>query len=48
MTLDFALALLACVAVAFARTAHDWWRCRTPLGLVNFELARARERRRRP
>jgi hypothetical protein len=47
MTLELALTLLIGVAVAFARSAADWWRCRTPLELVNDELARARERRRR-
>jgi hypothetical protein len=47
MTLDFALALLVCVALAFARSVVDYHRCRTPLGRVNWELERARERRRR-
>lgn len=48
MTTELALAVALGLVVAFARTATHWWRCRTPLGLVNAELARARERRRRP
>jgi hypothetical protein len=47
MTLDFALALLVCLSTAAAGSLRDWWRCRTPLGRVNWELERARERRRR-
>jgi hypothetical protein len=35
------------LAVALARSATQWWLCRTPLGRVNFELARQRARRRR-
>jgi len=42
LTLFIALGL----AVAFARSAGQWWLCRSPLGLVNYELARARRRRR--
>jgi hypothetical protein len=45
MTTELALALMLGIAIAFARTGVDWWRCRTPLGLVNFELIRARRRR---
>jgi hypothetical protein len=47
MTIELALTVVIGVAVAFARSAADWWRCRAPLALVNHELARARERRRR-
>lgn len=47
MTIELALVVALGLAVAFARSAAQWWRCRTPLGLVNHELARARERRRR-
>ena len=45
MTTELAFAVAIGLAVAFARSAGQWWACRTPLGLVNYELARARRRR---
>jgi hypothetical protein len=47
MTLELALTIALGLAVAFARAGAVWWATRTPLGLVNYELARARARRRR-
>lgn len=44
MTVAFILLGLFVIA---ARSLSEWWACRTPLGLVNHEMARARERRRR-
>lgn len=44
MTVAFILLALFIIAVD---ELDDWWQRRTPLGLVNSELARARERRRR-
>lgn len=46
MTLDLSLALLVCLGTACAGSLQGWWACRTPLGRVNWEMARARERRR--
>lgn len=46
MSLELALVVAGGLAVAFARSVAQWWRCRTPLGWVNFEMARARRRRR--
>ena len=43
---ELALALALGLLVALARV-HPWRACRTPLGRVNYELAQARERRRR-
>jgi hypothetical protein len=45
MSLELALVVAVGLAVAFARSAAQWWACRTPLGIVNFEMARARRRR---
>jgi len=44
MTLTLLITLA--LSVAFGRSLADWWRCRTPLALVNAELQRARRRRR--
>lgn len=46
MTTELALAVVLGLVVGLAR-AGAWWACRTPIGRVNFELARVRARRRR-
>lgn len=40
--------LLIGFAIILLDELDQWWQRRTPLGLVNSELARARQRRRRP
>lgn len=47
MTTELALAIILGLLIALAR-AQAWRACRTPLGRVNYELARARARRRAP
>lgn len=44
---EIALLALLGLLVACARVTA-WRACRTPLGKVNYQLARARERRRQP
>lgn len=41
------LITLACLLVSALRALSVWAACRTPIGRVNFEMARERERRRR-
>lgn len=48
MTAELAVVVAVGLVIAFARAGVDWWRCRTPLERVNYDLARARDRRRRP
>lgn len=45
MTAELAVVVALGLAVAFARSVGQWWACRTPLGIVNVEMARARRRR---
>lgn len=47
LSLALAFTIVLGLGIAVARSAGQWWARRTPLGLVNHELARARERRRR-
>ena len=46
MTVELAVVVAVGLAVAFGRSVAQWWACRTPIGLVNVEMARERERRR--
>jgi hypothetical protein len=45
VTAELAVVVAVGLAVAFARSVGQWWACRTPIGVVNVELARARRRR---